>query len=40
MTRPGGELTMNLTSRVARRAGGGLALAAIAVLLPVTALAG
>ena len=30
---------MNLTSRVARRAGGGLALAAAAVLLPVTALA-
>jgi len=30
---------MNLTSQVARRAGGGLALAAIAVLLPVTALA-
>jgi hypothetical protein len=33
------ELTMNLTSRAARRICGGLALAGMAVLLPVTALA-
>jgi hypothetical protein len=39
VTGPGQELTMNVTSRAARRVAGGLALAGVAALLPVGALA-